>query len=135
MARIAGKDVNFSFNSVALEDQMDNIEQTTEVDLPEVTAFADGAPEFAEGMADTKISISGPNDFGSGELDATVFGQIGSGEAAFDHSPTGNAAGANDPHYTGNALVKSYKISADVRGRVDQATEFQVNGATTRAVA
>ena len=135
MARIAGKSANFIFNSVALEDELNSIELGVDVNLPEVTSFGDGAQEFVEGLYGGRFPISGFADFASGQGDATLFGQIGSGEAAFIFQPTGNAAGANDPNYTGNALVKSYSIKAAVDGSVTYSADLTVNGAITRAVA
>lgn len=135
MARLAGKDANFSYNSVAIEDELKSIEQNTEVPLPEVTAFADSATEVVEGKPNSTISLSGSADFAASQGDATLFGQIGSGEAAFDNDPTGTAVGANNPHYTGNALVKSYRLTIPVAGAVSYSAELQVNGALSRDVA
>lgn len=135
MARLPAKNANFSYNSVSIEDELNSIEQTTEVTLPEVTAFADTATEFVEGLPNSTFSLGGSSDFAASQGDATIFGQIGSGEAAFIHQPTGSAAGANDPNYTGNALVRRYTIRSEVQGPSAYTAELQVNGAITRAVA
>ncbi|MDY6957628.1 MAG: phage tail tube protein [Halobacteriota archaeon] len=135
MARIAGNDANFSYNSVAIEDELNNIGLTVDNTLTEVTAFADTGAEFVEGLHNGKFSISGASDFAASQGDATIFGQIGSGEAAFVFQPTGNSAGANDPNYTGNALVSSYSITCEVGGAATYSAELQVNGAVSRAVA
>jgi|TARA_Y100000310_G_scaffold276879_1_gene294339 hypothetical protein len=135
MARIAGKDANLSYNSVAIEDELNNITMTQDVNLPEVTSFGDSAAEFVEGLPNANFSIAGAFDGASSQGDATIFGQIGSGEAAYDFDPTGTSVGANNPHYTGNALVSSYVITADVAGPVTYTADLQVNGVNTRAVA
>lgn len=135
MARIAGKDANFSFNSVSIEDELNSIEMTIDVNLPEVTTFADSAAEFVEGLYNGRISVSGFADLAASQGDATIFGQIGSGEAAFVFQPDGVAAAADHPNYTGNALVRSYRIRTEVGGPVTYDAEFQVNGAVARAVA
>tara|TARA_Y100000310_G_scaffold345131_1_gene462057 strand:+ start:2498 stop:2905 length:408 start_codon:yes stop_codon:yes gene_type:complete len=134
MARIAGKSANFSFNSVAIEDELSSVEMSYEVNLPEVTSFGDAAAEFVEGLPTGAFSVSGFWDGAASQGDATIFGQVTSGEAAFIFQPTGEAADANNPNYTGNALVKSYRIRAEVGGPVAYDTEFQVNGAIARAV-
>mgnify|MGYP003144295454 CR=1 FL=1 len=134
MARIPGNDANLSYNAVAIEDELSSIGLTVNNTLTEVTAFADTGAEFVEGLANGTFSISGAADFAASQGDATIFTQIGSGEAAFIYQPTGNAAGASDPNYTGNALVSSYTITADVGGAVTYSADLQVNGATTRAV-
>ena len=134
MAREAAKSANFSYNSVAIEDELNSIEMSVDVELPDVTAFADTGHEFVEGNYDSRFSVGGAADFAASQGDATIFGQIGSGEAAFVFQPTGSAAAANDPNYTGNALVKSYRISAQVGGAVNYNADLQVNGALARAV-
>jgi hypothetical protein len=106
-----------------------------DVNLPEVTTFGDSAGEFVEGLPTSTFSVSGFFDGASAQGDATIFGQIGSGEAAFVFQPTGQSAGANDPNYTGNALVKSYRIRAEVGGPVSYTADFQVNGVLSRDVA
>lgn len=135
MARLAAKDANFSFNSVAIEDELNSIDMTVDVNLPEVTAFADSAAEFVEGLPNSKFSIAGAADFAASQGDATLFGQIGSGEAAYDYDPTGTSVGASNPHYTGNGLVSSYKLSSRVGEAATYSAELQVNGANSRDVA
>ena len=134
MARIPGKDANFSYNSVAIEDELNSIEMAVDVNLPEVTAFGDAAAEFVEGLPNSKFSLSGSADLAASQGDATIFGQIGSGEAAVVSDPTGTSVGASNPHYTGNALVASYRLRTEVGGPVTYDAELQVNGVLTRAV-
>lgn len=135
MARIAAKVTNFSYNSVAIEDELNKVDLNIDVNLPEVTAFGDSAPEFVLGLPASKLSLAGAADFAASQGDATIFARIGAGEAAFDLDPTGSAAGASNPHYTGNALVSSYSISCDVAAAATYTAELQVNGVLTRAVA
>lgn len=135
MARIAGKLANFSFNSVQIEDELNSIEMSVDVELPEVTSFGDVAGTFVEGLPTSSFSVSGFFDGAASQGDATIFGRIGSGSAAFVFQPTGGAAGGSDPNYTGSAFVKSYKIKAEVGGAVTYGAEFQVSGALARAVA
>jgi hypothetical protein len=134
MARIAGKNANFSFNSVALEDELKSIDMNVDVDIIDVTASADAANEFVEGKYSSKFSVSGAVDPAASQGDATIFGQIGSGAAAILFDPTGSGPNTNAPTYGGSALVKSYKVKADVGGAVTYSAEFQVTGALTRDV-
>tara|TARA_Y100000310_G_scaffold345852_1_gene471413 strand:+ start:15936 stop:16343 length:408 start_codon:yes stop_codon:yes gene_type:complete len=134
MARQAGNVANFSYNSVAIEDELNNITLTVTPTLTEVTAFADTGAEFVEGLYNGTFAIAGAWDGAASQGDATIFGQIGSGEAAFVFQPTGAAAGASSPNYTGNALVSSYVITADVGGATTYTADLQVNGPVTRAV-
>ena len=134
MARIAGKNADFSYNSVAIEDELNTLEMSVDNNLPEVTAFGDDGAEFVEGLPNSSFSLSGSADFAASQGDATIFTQIGSGEAAYIYQPTGGAAGANDPNYTGNALVSKYTITSDVSGSASYSATLQANGKPTRAV-
>ncbi|MAH46921.1 hypothetical protein CMI37_13910 [Candidatus Pacearchaeota archaeon] len=134
MARLAAKVANLSYNSVAIEDELHTIDMSVDVNLPEITAFGDSAKEFVEGLYGATFRVDGYADFAASQGDATIFGQIGSGEAAFDYDPTGTSAGASNPHYTGNALVKSYTVRSEVGAAASYSAELVVNGALTRAV-
>ena len=134
MARIAGKSADFSYNSVDLEDELQSVELAVDNNLAEVTALADDGSEFVEGLPNSTFSLSGAFDPAASQGDATIFGQIGSGEAAYVFQPTGNTPNTNDPNYTGNALVSSYSITADVAGPVSYSATLQANGKPTRDV-
>ena len=134
MARIAGKVANYSFNSVAIEDELHTIEMAVDVNVIEVTAFADSAQEFVEGFYGASFRLDGYCDFAASQGDATIFGQIGSGEAAFIYQPTGGAAGASSPNYTGNGIVRNYTVRSEVGGAASYSSEIVVNGVLTRAV-
>lgn len=135
MARLAAKVMNFSFNEVAIEDELSSLECSVDVNLPDITTFGDTWSEFVNAIPTGKISVNGFADFAAAQGDATIFTAISGGEAAFDFDPTGTSVGASNPHYTGNALVKGYKINCDIGGAVQYSAEFQVNGILTRAVA
>jgi len=132
MARIAGKDANFSFGGPQIEDELNSIEMTVDVNLVEVTTFGDAAGTFVEGLPTGSFSVSGFADFDASQGDATIFGQIGSGDTAFVFQPTGASPNTNDPNYTGQAFVKSYRIRAEVGGAVSYTADFQVTGEITR---
>ncbi len=134
MARLAGVNADFSYNSVDLEDELQTIEMSVDNNLAEVTAFADDGAEFVEGLPNSTFSLGGALDPAASQGDATLFGQIGSGEAAYVFQPTGATANTNDPNYTGNALVSNYTISADVAGPVSYSATLQTNGKPTRDV-
>lgn len=134
MARLAGIKADFSYNSVDLEDELQTIEMSVDNNLAEVTALADDGAESVEGLPNTTFSLGGAADFAASQGDATLFGQIGSGEAAYVFQPTGNTPNTNDPNYTGNALVSNYTISADVAGSVSYSATLQTNGKPTRDV-
>lgn len=134
MARQSGKAADFSFNSVAIEDELSNITQTTDVNLPEVTAFGDSATTFVEGLPTSNYSVTGFFDPAASQGDATIFTRIGSGSATASFETTGSAAGTNAPVYSGSAFVSSYSITSEVGGASTYTADFQVSGALARAV-
>jgi hypothetical protein len=135
MARLHGENVNYTLNTVAIEDELNGVDQEIAQDLAAVTAFADVAEEFVEGKYGWSHDLEGSADFAASQGDATIAAMLGAGEVAVDFSPTGNVAGANDPHYTGNVLLENYRISARVNGPVTYRARVRGNGAITRAVA
>jgi len=134
MARQAGKSADFSFNSVAIEDELSSITQTTDVNIVPVTAFGDAAETFVEGLPSSNFSISGFFDPAASQGDATLFTRIGSGAATASFETTGATAGTNAPVYSGSAFVSSYSITTEVGGATSYSAELQVSGALSRAV-
>jgi len=134
MARIAGKLANFSFDGPAMEDELNSIEMSVDINLPDVTCFGDLAETFVEGIPTSSFAVSGFWDPAAGGADITIMTQIGSGAAAIVFQPTGESAGADDPNYTGVGITKSYRIRAEVGGPVTYDASFQVSGALSRGV-
>ena len=134
MARQAGKSADFAYNSVAIEDELTSITQTTDVNIVEVTAFGDAATTYVEGLPNSTYSVAGGFDPAASQGDATLFSAIGSGANTATFETTGAAAGTNAPVYSGSAFVSSYSITSDVGGATSYTADFQVSGALARAV-
>ena len=134
MARIHGEDANYTLNSVAIEDELNSIEQTIEQDVAEVTAFADAAKEFVRGKYGWGHEIAGAADFDASQGDETIWGAVGGAEVPLSFDPTGAGAGANDPNYDGNAHLKRYSITASVNAPATYRATLEGNGALSRNV-
>ena len=134
MARIAGNVANFSWWAVQIEDELNSISLTIDNTLTEVTAFADTGAEFVEGLHNAKFSLAGACDFAAAQGDAKIFTAIGAGEHAHIFQPTGAAADADNPNYTGNSFVNSYSITCEAGGAATYTCELQVNGPVVRGV-
>ena len=141
MARIHGKDANFSYNAVALEGALTRIVMTADVPEAPITAFAGAWQVFLAGKKNVKTELEGLFDPASGAIDAILFAGIGAGVKSTVFDPTGSGPGANNPTYnctasglTG-ALVASYHISLPVTGPATIAAVLQHSGSTSRAVA
>ena len=139
MARVHGKNVNFSFNGVALEPYISNTTMTFTVEEAESTAYADANQVFLAGKKDVKTEISGSFDAGTNLVDQTLFEGFGAGPKSTVFDPTGSGPGANDPEYkctssglTG-VLVDQYQIDLPAGEKASFQATLQHSGATTRA--
>jgi len=143
MARTHGKDSNFSFNGVAIEDELNSITMSATVGESEITAFADTYSNFVAGKKSVSFDVSGSldTDF-SGDGDATIFDHItlSSGPKTLVFDPDGAGPDTNSPEYTctssglTGAICTSYSISLPVGGVASYTATFQCSGSTTRAV-
>ncbi len=135
MARIHGENVNYTLDSLAIEDELNRVDQEITQVVSEVTAFADTAQEFVEGKYGWTQELSGSLDPAASQGDAKLFSMLGGGEKAVGFDPTGVTADANNPNYDGNVLLERYGISAPVDGPVTYRASLRGNGALARAVA
>ena len=143
MARTHGKDSNFSFNGVAIEDELNSITMNATVGEADVTAFSDVDQNFLAGKKNITFDVAGSLDASwSGAGDATIFDHITltSGPKTLIFDPDGAGPDTNSPEYTctssglTGAICSSYSISLPVGGAATYSATFQCSGATTRAV-
>lgn len=143
MARTHGKDSNFSFNGVAIEDELNSITMNATVAESEVTAFADTYGNFLAGKKNVTFDVAGALDADfSGDGDATIFDHITltSGPKTLVFDPDGAGPDTNSPEYTctssglTGAICSSYSINLPVGGAATYSATFQCSGSTTRAV-
>ena len=142
MARTHGKDSNFSFNGVAIEDELNSITMDATVAESEVTSFNDAYQNFIAGKKSVSFSVDGSLDLAASQGDATIFDHITltSGAKTLIFDPDGAGPDTNSPEYTctasglTGAICSSYSISLPVGGAATYSATFQCSGATTRAV-
>ena len=141
MARTQGKDSNFSFNSVSIEDELNSITMHASVAESDVTAFADVFQNFLAGKKNITFDIAGSLDMAASQGDATIFDHLHniSGPKTLVFDPDGAGPDTNSPEYTctssglTGALVTSYSITLPVGGAATYSATFQCSGSTTRA--
>jgi hypothetical protein len=140
-ARLMGDNVNFSWNSVALETSLNSAVINFTNAAGDITSFADPyMTELASGKKNTTLEISGSLDMGASGSDQTLFEGVGTGvkTTVFDPVGTGPAAGA--PEYTCTAsgltgsYIAAYNIDLPVGGPGTYSATIQNSGSTTRAV-
>ena len=142
MARTHGKDSNFSFNGVAIEDELSSITMNATVAEAEVTAFADAYSNFLAGKKTVTFDVSGSLDMAASQCDATIFDHLTltSGPKTLIYDPDGAGPDTNSPEYTctssglTGALCTNYTINLPVGGAATYSATFQCSGSTTRAV-
>jgi hypothetical protein len=137
MARIHAQAANFSFNAVAIEDELNKIEMSIDVDTPEITAFADTGKAFVVGKYDAKYEVAGSADFAASQGDATIYAAIVAASSyALIYDPVGGVTpAAGNPVYTQTtAMVKSYKLTSAVADAVRYTATFQGSGLNDRDV-
>ena len=143
MARTHGKDTNFSFNGVAIEDELNSVTMNATVAEADITAFSDSYGNFLAGKKSVSFDVSGllDADFAS-DGDATIFDHISlmSGPKTLIFDPDGAGPDTNSPEYTctssglTGAICSSYTISLPVGDAASYSASFQCSGSTTRAV-
>ena len=143
MARTHGKDSNFSFNGVAIEDELSSVTMNATVGESEITAFGDAYSNFLAGKKGVSFDVSGAVDMDfASDGDATIFDHITltSGPKTLIFDPDGAGPDTNSPEYTctssglTGALCTSYTINLPVGGAATYSATFQCSGSTTRAV-
>ena len=142
MARTHGKDSNFSFNGVAIEDELNSITMTATVAETDVTAFNDAYQNFLAGKKGVSFDVSGSADMDfASDGDATIFDHLTltSGPKTLVYDPDGAGPDTNSPEYTctssglTGAVCSSYTINLPVGGAATYSATFQCSGETTRA--
>ena len=142
MARTHGKDSNFSFNGVAIEDEWNSITMNATVAEADLTAFGDAYQNFVAGKKSVTFDIAGSLDMAATQGDATIFDHLTltSGPKTLVFDPDGAGPDTNSPEYTctssglTGAICSSYSISLPVGGAATYSATFQCSGSTTRAV-
>jgi len=127
LARAHGKDADFSFDSVAIEDELSSATLNFEVPEADITAFADAWQNFLAGKPTATLEIQGFWDGAASQGDATIFGELGLEAEEWDFEPDGTTG------YNGFANVTRYSITAPVGGAVTYAAGFRHNGGSAAA--
>ena len=122
MARTHGKDADFSFDSVAIEDELSSATLNFTVPEADSTAFGDTYQTFLAGKPTATYDISGFADLASSQGDVPIFGELGLEAEEIDFEPDGTTG------YNGFAIVPSYSISSPVGGPITYSASFRHTG-------
>ena len=122
MARTHGKDADFSFDSVAIEDELKSASINFDVPEADITSFNDAWQNFLAGKPTATLEVEGSWDPAASQGDATIFGELGLDAEEYDFEPDGSTG------YNGFAIVNSYSITVPVDGAITYRARFRHNG-------
>jgi hypothetical protein len=86
--------------AVDLTDQCRSATITLGVDSLESTAFGDTGHRFVPGLQTVSVELEMYLSYGTGEVEATLFANLGTGTTQLVISPAGVTEGASNPEYT-----------------------------------
>jgi predicted secreted protein len=127
MARTHGKNVDFSFDSVALEDELKQVTMNFDVPEAEITAFSDAWQNFIAGKPTATLDVEGSYDPAAGAGDITIFNELGLEGEEYDFEPDGSTG------YNGFGIITRYSISAPVNGPITYSLAVRHNGGSAAA--
>ena len=127
MARTHGKDADFAFDSVAIEDELSSATLNFTVPEADITSFSDSWQNFLAGKPTATLDVSGFADLASSQGDVTIFGELGLEGEEWDFEPDGTTG------YNGFAIVTSSSITSTVGGPITYSASFRHNGGSAAA--
>jgi len=127
MARVHGKDADFTFDSIAMESWLNSVTLNFTVPEAEITAFSDVYQNYLAGKPTAQVTIDGSWDSAASGPDETIFAELGLDAEEWDFEPAGSTG------YDGFAIVNSYSITAAINAPVSFSASFRHNGGAAEA--
>jgi hypothetical protein len=123
---IGGVDVTQNTSAASLEIGYDSLESTT---------FGDTGHRFVSGLQMVNVTLTMFMNYGTGEIEATLFDQVGDGTTSLVISPAGTTESASNPEYTiSNAMLASFTPIVTTVGELSQVSVSYVGGTWVRDV-
>lgn len=129
MARAHGKDANFGFDSVQIEDELNTATINFTAPEADITSFSDTWQNFLAGKPTATLDASGSWDPAASQGDATIFAELGEAAEEYDFEPDGSTG------YDGFAIITSYSITASVDAAINYSLALRHAGAGGGAAA
>ena len=120
---------------VDLTDQCRSATITLGVDSLESTAFGDTGHRFVPGLQTVSVELEMYLSYGAGEVEATLFANLGTGTTSLVISPSGTTESASNPEYTiiNMQLVDYTPITGSV-GELSMSTASFIGGTYARDI-
>jgi hypothetical protein len=118
---------------VDLTDQCRSATITLGVDSLESTAFGDTGHRFVPGLQTVEVELEMYLSYGAGEVEATLFANVGTGTTELTISPSGTTESTSNPEYTIiNMQLVNFTPIAGTVGELSMVTASFVGGTYTR---
>jgi hypothetical protein len=123
---IGGVDVTQNTTAASLEIGYDSLESTT---------FGDTGHRFVSGLQMVNVTLTMFMNYGTGEIEATLFDQVGDGTTTLVISPAGTTESASNPEYTiSNAMLASFTPIVTTVSELSQVSVSYVGGTWVRDI-
>jgi hypothetical protein len=123
---IGGVDVTQNTSAASLEIGYDSLESTT---------FGDTGHRFVSGLQMVNVTLTMFMNYGTGEIEATLFDQVGDGTTTLVISPAGPTESASNPEYTiSNAMLASFTPIVTTVAELSQVSVSYVGGTWVRDI-
>ena len=118
-----------------LSDQANQITVTVGQDSLEATAFGDTGHRFVPGLQTVAVELEMYLSYGTGEVEATLFANLGTGTTQLVISPSGTSEGTSNPEYTiTNMQLVNFTPIAGTVGELSMVTASFVGGTYARDI-
>ena len=123
---ISTVDVTQNTSAASLEIGYDSLESTT---------FGDTGHRFVSGLQMVNVTLTMFMNYGTGEIEATLFDQVGDGTTTLVISPAGTTESASNPEYTiSNAMLASFTPIVTTVAELSQVSVSYVGGTWARDI-
>ncbi len=120
---------------VDLTDQCRSATITLGFDSLEGTAFGDTGHLFVPGLQTVAVELEMYISYGAGEVEATLFANVGTGTTELTISPKGTSESTSNPEYTIiNMQLVNFTPIAGAVGELSMVTASFVGGTYTRDI-
>jgi hypothetical protein len=121
--------------AVDLTDQCRSATITLGVDSLESTAFGDTGHRFTPGLQTVAVDLEMYLSYGAGEVEATLFDNLGKGTTQLVISPAGTSESASNPEYTIiNMQLVNFTPIVGAVGELSMVTASFVGGTYARDI-
>ena len=120
---------------VDLTDQCRSATITLGVDSLESTAFGDTGHRFVPGLQTVSVELEMYLSYGAGEVEATLFANLGTGTTELTISPSGTSESASNPEFViSNMQLVDYTPITGAVGELSMMTASFIGGTYVRDI-